>query len=114
MLLNEVPLFEWWQRLLSTLRESDFPEPIVRVKELMEPMKRKRGHKLKRPIFIPGKHEGVVEWSPSLNTAVDAKDLRRRKFRAFGTGEQALVSAFPCNRFLGKKRFGKSAILGST
>ena len=64
------------------MRESGLTEPIVRVKELMEPRKRKRGHELKRPVFITGKHEVAVEWSSSFKTAVEAKYLRRKKSRA--------------------------------
>ena len=85
------------------MRESAIPKPIVRVKELMEPRKRKRGHKLKRPIFMPGKHEVAVKWSPFLKTAIEAEELLREKFRALGAGEQALVSSFLCSRFSGKK-----------
>ena len=74
VLLNKMPLFERRQRLRSRLRESDLPEPRKRI----------RGQKLKRPILITGKHEVAFEWSPSLETAVEAKGLRRRKFRALG------------------------------
>ena len=107
VLLNEVPLFELWQRLRSRLRKGDLPKPIQKMKELMKelmkPRKRKKGQKLKRPIFMTEEQQVVKEWSPSLKTAVEAKDLRRKEFRALGAGEQALFTAFLCNRFPGKK-----------
>ena len=58
---------------------------------------------MKRPIFMTKEQEAVKEWTPSLKTAIEARDLRRKKFTALGTGEQALVTAFLCNRFPGKK-----------
>ena len=118
VLLNEVPLFQRWKRLRSRLRQCDLPAPIQRMKRLMEPRKRKKeqrmkrqmeprkrkkDQRLKRPILMTKDSTEVHEWSPSLKRAVEAKNLRRKKFRALGAGEQALVTAFLGNCFPGKK-----------
>ena len=87
----------------SRLRQGDLPKPIQQMKKLIEPRKTKRGLRLKRSILMIEEHQVDKEWTPTLRTAIEARDLRRKMFRAVGTGEQTLWNAFLCNRSLGRK-----------
>ena len=82
-------------------------KPKERMKELMEPRKRKKGQGLKRPIFMTQEQQVVKEWTPTMKMANGARDLIRKIFRALGTGEQAMWAFFLCNCFPGKKKICK-------
>ena len=66
------------------------------------PRKRKRGNTVRKTVFLHQREISASEWEPKLKTAIEARSLKRKKYKLLSNYDQGIIAAFLSGRFPGK------------